>query len=262
VRSSPRLNAPRARSIIQGVIAFATCVSSPEKFAACAGPGLRRAMEPDSVLAELTADASIHEVYNEAFEHFAALDGLEALVLLHEDTELLDGDFCQRVRAALADPAVAMTGPIGARGVHGLAWWDGTIAGRVAETRGVVAGPADPPDVDALDGLLLVLSPWAVRNLRCDTATFTGFHGYDTDLCFQARAAGRRVVVAELNAFHHTKGGFGDTDAWQRADTAFSRKVEAQRVRPSGALSRSASTAGSRRTRSATAPSLRFVSSS
>jgi hypothetical protein len=78
--------------------------------------------------------------------------------------------------------------------------------------------------VDALDGLLLVLSPWAVRNLRCDTARFTGFHGYDTDLCFQARAAGRRAVVAELNAFHHTKGGFGDTDAWQRADTAFRAK--------------------------------------
>jgi glycosyl transferase family 2 len=206
------------------MIAFATCVASQDKFAAFAGPGLRRAMEPDSMLAELTADRSIHEAYNEAFEYFAGVDGLEALVLLHEDTELLDDDFCQRVRAALADPTVALVGPIGARGVPGLAWWEGAIAGRVVETRGIVSGPTDPPDVDSLDGLLMVLSPWAVKNLRCDTTTFTGFHAYDVDLCFQARAADRRVVVAELNAFHHTKGGFGDTQAWERADTAFRAK--------------------------------------
>jgi hypothetical protein len=206
------------------VIAFAACVASPEKFAAFAAPGLRRVMEPDSALAELTTDTSIHEAYNEALEYFAGIEGLEALVLLHEDTELLDADFCDRVREAFADPAVAMVGAIGARGVQGLAWWEGSMAGRVVETRGVVSGPLDPPDVDALDGLLLVLSPWAVANMRCDTTTFSGFHAYDVDLCFQARDAGKRVTVAELNAIHHTKGGFGDADAWLRADAAFRAK--------------------------------------
>ena len=85
-------------------------------------------------------------------------------------------------------------------------------------------------DVDALDGLLLVLSPWAVRELRCDTETFTGFHAYDMDLCFQARKAGQRVVTAPLNVFHHTKGGYGDAAAWQAADAAFRRKWTATRV--------------------------------
>jgi GT2 family glycosyltransferase len=79
-------------------------------------------------------------------------------------------------------------------------------------------------DVDAVDGLLLVLSPWAVRNLRFDEDRFTGFHGYDADICFQARAAGKRVVVDEIAVVHHTKGGYGDLDAYRRCDQAFRAK--------------------------------------
>jgi hypothetical protein len=206
------------------VIAFAACVGSRDKFARCALPGLERAMEPGSPFAELTTDRSIHEAYNEALDHFGSVDGLEALVLLHEDVELLDRDFAARVRATLADPSVAIAGVVGARGVRGLAWWEGEVAGRAHETRGIVDGGFADPEVDAVDGLLLVLSPWAVANLRCDTATFTGFHAYDADLCFQARAAGKRVVVSELNLFHHTKGGYGDTSAFVAADDAFRRK--------------------------------------
>ena len=45
-------------------------------------------------------------------------------------------------------------------------------------------------EVDALDGFLLVLSPWAVRTCA-STRPYTGL-GYDVDVCLQARAAGRR----------------------------------------------------------------------
>ncbi len=206
------------------MIGFAACVGSPDKLAAFGAPGLKLAMEPDSVFAELTTTTSIHKAYNEALEHFAAYDDLEALVLLHEDTEILDAGFCDKVREALSDPDVAIVGPVGARNVPSLAWWEGEIAGSVAETRGTIAGDASNPDVDALDGLMLVLSPWAVRNLRCDTAAFSGFHAYDLDLCFQARAAGRAVRIAPLTVFHHTKGGFGDETLWRNADAAFRAK--------------------------------------
>jgi hypothetical protein len=209
------------------MIAFAACIASPEKFSARAAPSINRALERDGVFAELTTDTSIHDAYNEALDHFSTIDGLEALVLMHEDVELLAPEgFCTRVRSVLADPDIAIAGVVGARGVTGLAWWDGTIAGSVAETRGVVEGDRTDCDVDAVDGLMMVLSPWAVRHLRCDTDTFSGFHGYDMDLCFQARAAGRRVVVADLPVFHHTKGGYGDVAAWQAADAAFRAKWE------------------------------------
>ena len=128
------------------------------------------------------------------------------------------------MRAVLRDPAVAVAGAVGASGVTSLRWWEGALAGRAAETRGVVAGAPAPCDVDCVDGLLMVLSPWAVANLRCDTERFTGFHAYDADLCFAARASGRRVVVSELNVFHHTKGGYGDEAAFAAADEAFREK--------------------------------------
>ena len=48
----------------------------------------------------------------------------------------------------------------------------------------------------------MVFSPWAVRNLRCDESIGL-LHGYDFDLCRQARAAGRRVLCADLPVAHH-----------------------------------------------------------
>ena len=53
-----------------------------------------------------------------------------------------------------------------------------------------------------MDGVLLALSPWAVRNLRFDESLVLGY-GFDVDFCLQARAAGRRVRIADLRVIHH-----------------------------------------------------------
>jgi GT2 family glycosyltransferase len=206
------------------VIAFAACVAQPEVFSTRALPGLRRVAEPGFTFAELSTTTSILEAYNEALDHFSAEADLEALVLLHEDTELLDPEFGTLVRAALADPDVAVVGAVGARNVTSLAWWDGEMAGGVLETRGRIDHGYARTDVEAVDGLLMVLSPWAVRNLRFDAATYTGFHAYDVDFCFAARAAGKRVEVTPLTIMHHTKGGYGDKTAWDEANRRFQAK--------------------------------------
>jgi hypothetical protein len=206
------------------MIAFAACVGSEEKFRTLAQPGLRLACEPDSLVAEVTTGSSIFSAYNEVLDAFAERDDLEALVLLHEDLEIVDSDFCGKVRGRLADPGVAIVGVIGARGVSGLAWWEGEGRGRCLESRGLVDFGGGAHDVDTVDGLLMALSPWAVRNLRFDEQRFSGFHGYDADLCFQARAAGKRVVVDEIGVVHHTKGGYGDMEAYAACDRAFRAK--------------------------------------
>jgi hypothetical protein len=212
------------------VIAFASCIGSMERFTRHAAPALQRALEPDSQFAELTTDTSILEVYNEALEHFAGVEELEALVLLHDDVEILDPEhFCERVRTVLSDPEIAIAGAVGARGVTGLNWWDGEVAGAVIEPRGFLEGDLEDREVDAVDGLLMVLSPWAVQHLRCDTATFHGSHASDVDLCFPARAAGRRVIAADFPVCHHTKGGYGDPLIWKVADDAFRAKWSAAR---------------------------------
>jgi GT2 family glycosyltransferase len=206
------------------MIAFAACIGSEEKFRRYAAPGMRAAAEPDSLVAEVTTDTSIFAAYNEVLEALAERDDLEALVLLHEDTEIVDSDFCGKLRRRLADPDVAVVGVVGARGVSNLAWWEGEGFGRVLESRGLVDFGGGTHDVDSVDGLLIALSPWAVRNLRFDAESFSGFHGYDADICFQARAAGKRVVVDDIAVVHHTKGGYGDVEAFQACDRAFVQK--------------------------------------
>jgi hypothetical protein len=202
---------------------FATCVGTPETYRRRALPGLRKVAEADSVVVEATAEAgSIFAAYDEIFDAVAALDDVEALVLLHEDVELLDDHFCATVRERLAaSPQAAVIGAVGASGVTSLAWWEGHGAGHVVETRGTVDFGRHPCPVDTVDGLLMVLSPWAVEHLRYGDDHPAGFHGYDAELCFAARAAGREVWVEHLPLIHHTKGGYGDAEAYARADAAF-----------------------------------------
>jgi SAM-dependent methyltransferase len=211
------------------MIAFAACVADEEKYGRIAIPGLRLAAEPDSLIIQARHEESIFAAYNEVLDAVRDRDDLEALVLLHEDTEILDPGFCDQVREALADEDVAIVGVVGARGVTSLAWWEGQCFGRVTETRGVLDFGGGTHEVDTVDGLLMVLSPWAVRNLRFDEERFSGFDAYDADICFQARAAGRKVVVAPLDVAHrHSRDGTqratDDGGSYERNDAAWRAK--------------------------------------
>ena len=141
------------------MIAFAACIGSEEKFRRFAQPGLRLACEPDSPVAEVTTDSSIFSAYNEVLDAFAGYDDPEALVLLHEDLEITDSDFCGKLRRRLAEPDVAVVGVVGAVGVTSLAWWEGSGRGRCLESRGLVDFGGGRHDVDTVDGLMIVLSP-------------------------------------------------------------------------------------------------------
>ncbi len=57
-------------------------------------------------------------------------------------------------------------------------------------------------EVDTVDGFVLALSPWTVRNVRFDES-LGQLHGYDFDFCLQVRAAGRKVVTADFKVVHH-----------------------------------------------------------
>ena len=120
-------------------------------------------------------------------------------------------------------------GCLGASGVRSIAWWEGVVSmGRVVHRYGEHGGgdlpayswtepsPA-PREVDAVDGALLVLSPWAVRNVRFDESLMMNF-GFDLDYCRRVRAAGRRVVTADVRAiYHHALALVDDLDLWVQA---------------------------------------------
>ena len=49
-------------------------------------------------------------------------------------------------------------------------------------------------EVESLDGFVMAFTPWAMRNLRFDES-LGKLHGYDLDICLQAREAGKKVAA-------------------------------------------------------------------
>jgi hypothetical protein len=222
------------------VIAFGVAVTRPEVYRSCAGPGVRHAAEPDSAVHALEATGTIFQSYNALLDRAAGHPDLEALVLVHQDAEIVGEDFCTKVRDALADPDVGVVGCVGAIGVRSIAWWEGSVTcasfiHRYSEHGGGElpafswAWPDAPPyarigEVDTLDGFLLVLSPWAVRNLRFDES-LGQLHGYDLDFCLQVRAAGRKVITGDFRAIHHhALEPFSDPEPWIEAHIRIAEK--------------------------------------
>jgi hypothetical protein len=207
------------------VIVYGICIGSEEKYSTFCAPYLAAFVESSNVI-ESRGNDSIFIAYNAVLDQVAARPGVEALVLLHEDLELVPSDFEEQIRRHFQDPDVAIIGAIGGRGVQGVRWSQAHERfGRMPDSfNGANDFGGGTHEVDIVDGCLLALSPWAVANLRFDSRRFKGFHAYDADICMQARAAGKKVIVADLPAFHHTKGGFGDIRRHQISDEVFRRK--------------------------------------
>jgi hypothetical protein len=222
------------------MFAFGAAITRPDVYDRCAAPGIRRAAEPDSVVIAQPSVGSVFASYNALLDQAAPLEDLEALVLVHQDAEIVDADFCARARAALADPDVGVVGCVGAIGVRSIAWWEGSVALASFVHRYDEHGGGDIPafswvwadappyartgEVDTVDGFVLVLSPWAVRTLRFDES-LGRFHGYDLDFCLQVRAAGRKVVTADVRAIHHHSLDLvSEPEQWIEAHVAVAEK--------------------------------------
>jgi Glycosyltransferase like family len=215
------------------VIVFGTAVTDPETYDRCAAPGIQRASEADSVILAHQTAGSLFRNYNLLLDMAAEHEALEALVLVHQDAELDDLDFAPKIREALRDPDVAIIGCVGAVGVRSIAWWQGAVTwasvthrypeygGGDTEAAGWDPGKlpsyAHTGEVDSIDGVVMVLSPWAVRELRFDES-LGNLHGYDFDFCMQARAAGKKVVTADFRVIHHhSLELINDPEAWTQS---------------------------------------------
>ncbi len=224
------------------MIAFGCSVTSPEVYERCAGRGIRLAAEPDSELYVNAAAGSLARSYNLILDRAVAHPGLEAVVLVHQDAEIAERDFCRKLRAAFADPAVGVAGCVGSVGASSIAWWEGSVTWRqfvrcYPELDGAAVpelswnGETAPPnaplgEVDTLDGFLLAVSPWAARNLRFDES-LDNVHGFDFDFCLQVRAAGRQVMATDLYVkHHHPLALVRDPETWSEAHMRVAEKWE------------------------------------
>jgi hypothetical protein len=222
------------------MIAFGVAVGEVEPYSRYCEKGIGLAAEQDSEVLRFAAVGPIARSYNLLAEAAAAHDNLEALVLVHPYAEIVDPDLCQKVRQTLSDPGVGVVGCVGASGVRSIAWWDGSVRSAPVIQRYTEHGGGEVPayswahpdmtpgEVEAVDGFLLVLSPWAVRNIRFDEELVLS-HGYDVDYCLQVRAAGRKVAVADLRTIQHrTLDLISDLEIWTEAHIQLAEKWEAR----------------------------------
>src|SRR5262249_14777655 len=109
------------------LIAFGSSISGAEAYRRYAQPGVHLASEPDSEVFAFAAVEPVGRTYNLILDAAAACEDLEALVLVHPHTEIVDPEFCTKVREALRDPEVGAIGCAGANGVHSIAWWEAEV---------------------------------------------------------------------------------------------------------------------------------------
>jgi Glycosyltransferase like family len=216
------------------MLAFGSAITKRDVYDRCCGPGIARVAEPDSVVLDNPSSGSIFRSYNALMDEVAGREDLEALVLLHQDTELADSGFCAKVRRVLADPQVGVIGVVGALGVRSIAWWEGSVTWASFSHRYTEFGGGEfpalawddtklPPyaqtgEVDSVDGFMLVLSPWVVRNVRFDEELGGLLHGYDFDFCLQVRERGKTIRTENIKAVHHHSLELAsDLDDWAAA---------------------------------------------
>ena len=223
------------------MVAIGSALTSPEKYGKYAEPGIKLASEPDTRVLSFASSGTVFRSYNLILDEAAKMDNLEFLVLIHQDAEIIDPEFIAKIRAEFEDPDVALVGCAGAVGVRGIAWWEGAVTWasftHIYEELGGGEIPAltwlasEIPsyaklgEVDMVDGFVLAFSPWAIQNLRFDEITGGALHGYDFDICFQAREKGKKVMTADLKVIHHHSIELiSDLDTWVNAHIDFSKK--------------------------------------
>jgi GT2 family glycosyltransferase len=139
-----------------------------------------------------------------ALNQGAALARGEALCFLHNDTEMRDPRWLEKLEDAVRGERVGLAGLYGARRVRR----DGRYA-----RRGIVHCLAEGPtarqpvtEVAAVDGVCLFVPRAIFTEVGGFDEGYGFFHGYDRELSFAVRARGRRCVVVDA-PFVHRGGG-------------------------------------------------------
>ena len=209
------------------MLAFGCCVGPSGKFESGLLPSLRRYL-PGALVIARRGQRSIFAGYNSIMDEAATLDGLEGLILVHDDVVFRDGATEAAVRTALGGGGVGLVGAVGGSGQRELSWWTcDRLLGHVEHTthrddfgRGTV-------DADVVDGLIMAASPWVVHNVRMDGRGYPAFHGYDGELCSLVRRSGLRVVVTDLDLYHDCKAGEWGRPEYRQAQLEWRRRWQA-----------------------------------
>lgn len=202
-------------------IVHGCCVGSWEKFQQYVVPRL----DGHDVIA-LGNQTSIARAYNRILDSVYRAQP-DILILQHDDLEITDPTYVEKLEAVFAESDIGIVGVAGARDVTGLAWWFYTTVGhQMTDGIGALDFGERAGDVEALEGSFLALGPWFIQNMRFDER-YPGFHGYDSIATDVLRLGGMRVVVADIDTHHHTPGGFRSESSqadWDRSSDIYDER--------------------------------------
>lgn len=175
----------------------------------------------DSRIVVGDATGGIPTAWNEVLDTAAREPDLEAVVLLHDDTEFSERHLEAKVRAVLGSgdepDAPAILAAAGSRGGDSVRWWD------AADTVGILGsrderwqGRLGVGDVDRVDDSFLVIAADLVRRgerFAVDVeGTPLGATQATADLCRRVRRDGRRIAVLPVTHQHLGSPGHDATD--------------------------------------------------
>ena len=159
-----------------------------------------------------------------ALNQGARLAGGEVVCFLHNDTEMREPAWLERLVAVLGDGRrVGLAGLYGARRVRR----DGRYVGRtIVHCLDGGPGLATPVvEVAAVDGVCLCLRRALLEEIGGFDEGYGFFHGYDRDLSFAVRERGLACAVVDAR-FVHRGGG---TRTGERAPVAAAEDLEQRR---------------------------------
>jgi GT2 family glycosyltransferase len=167
-------------------------------------------------------NGSVLAAYNQGWR----LAQTEFVCLLHNDTEMREPTWLHRLLAPHEASNVGLTGLYGSQRVRR----DGRYAGRTI-VHSLAEGPtvrAPYEEVAAIDGVCLCARRAMLEQVGGIDEGYGFFHGYDRDLSFAVREAGRRCLVVHAPFTH--RGGATRTREFTARPESEQRDLDSRRA--------------------------------
>ncbi len=210
-------------------LSFIICSINDERFDALCGNIARCVTGITYEVVRARNAKSLTAAYNRGIE----MSRGELLVFCHDDIEIMQADFGQRLLADFEQYdvfGVAGTSRMvdGYWGTAGQPLLFGQVLQKDEDKDSYTLYMFDfhdkpMPQIQGLDGLFIAARREAAEQVRFDQEQFDGFHLYDADFAFRAHLAGLKVGVSRWILLFHQSHGDKNAE-WQRGMDRFQEK--------------------------------------